>query len=396
MPASGNADSVNSTITITPGTVGYKNYYIQKFIPSVSGVYKFTLNGSGGNVYFQDGGNWAVGGAGGQTIGYLYLSANSSVYVGCGSYTAMAWVANFDVGDGKHTTRNGIYFVAGGGGQGGANWGQPYNMKAGTGGAGGGLEGGTGNWAGSGHPGSGGSASVSGSGTLAGGGGGYSNVDDTSFGAGTGGDGYYCGQGASGSDGGGGGSGYIYTPSLSYNGVTYTNSTTQGSGAAWNSYGSIQITLVALGEPTITAQPTITSIKAINHNRDIQVTRSDATVSNQGSYNIYYQFFIGPTSTYSDDYCVNGSTTESTITIPWTIILSKCGKEFRGTCYLYVRAYYDNGTTKGGWYAPSAYTFNYNPDPLHINYNGNTLYYLYYNGTLVQSAKFDNNELVNW
>ena len=85
MPASGNANSVNSTITITSGKTGYKNYYTYKFTPSVSGVYKFTLNGSGGNVYFQDGGTWAAGGAGGQTIGYLYLSANSTVYVGCGS-----------------------------------------------------------------------------------------------------------------------------------------------------------------------------------------------------------------------------------------------------------------------------------------------------------------------
>ena len=119
--------------------------------------------------------------------------------------------------------------------------------------------------------------------------------------------------------------------------------------------------------PSITAQPTIISISPTS-GKSTTITWSAASVSNQGSATIYYQYFVGPSSTYSDSYHI-GTTTSLSATITEAQIKSKCGNNFTGTCYLFVRAYWDNGSTQGGWYTPTAKTFVY--DPVTLSNPGN-------------------------
>ena len=117
--------------------------------------------------------------------------------------------------------------------------------------------------------------------------------------------------------------------------------------------------------PTITSQPTISSINPTS-GASTTVTWSTATVSNQGNSTIYYQYFVGPNSTYSDSYHI-GTTTGTSATITEAQIISKCGNGFGasssgGTCYFFVRAYWDNGSTQGGWTTPTNYkSFTYYP-----------------------------------
>ena len=116
--------------------------------------------------------------------------------------------------------------------------------------------------------------------------------------------------------------------------------------------------------PTITKQPTISSINP-SSGASTTITWSAATVSNQGNSTIYYQYFVGPNSTYSDSYHI-GTTTGTSATITEAQIISKCGNGFGAsssgsTCYLFVRAYWDNGSTQGGWVVPVGTTFIYYP-----------------------------------
>ena len=116
--------------------------------------------------------------------------------------------------------------------------------------------------------------------------------------------------------------------------------------------------------PTITAQPTISSINPTS-GASTTITWSTATVSNQGNSTIYYQYFVGPNSTYSDSYHI-GTTTGTSATITEAQIISKCGNGFGAsssgsTCYLFVRAYWDNGSAQGGWVVPTGTTFIYYP-----------------------------------
>ena len=116
--------------------------------------------------------------------------------------------------------------------------------------------------------------------------------------------------------------------------------------------------------PTITSQPTISSINPTS-GASTTITWSTATVSNQGNSTIYYQYFVGPNSTYSDSYHI-GTTTGTSATITEAQIISKCGNGFGAsssgsTCYLFVRAYWDNGSTQGGWVVPTGTTFIYYP-----------------------------------
>lgn len=93
--------------------------------------------------------------------------------------------------------------------------------------------------------------------------------------------------------------------------------------------------------PTITAQPSITSINPASGS-STTISWSAATVSNQGSSSVYYQYFVGPTSKYSDSYHI-GTTQSTSAVIPEEKIIEKCGSGFGtasgSTCYLYVRAY---------------------------------------------------------
>lgn len=238
--------AVGSAITYTPDTTSEGGYNVVPFTAPKKGIYAFVVKGSGGTYYSSDGAS-AAGGTGGLTVGYLLLEAGQTVYIGAGGTCSAAFVSKVTGSALKNIAAANLYFVAGAGGGGGAMWGQPYNMKAGSGGVGGGTTGGVGNSAGIGSSGSGGTQS-SGYGYGHGGGGGYSNSDDTSFHAGRGGDGYYGGTGASGSQGGGGGSGYIHASTLKVNTKTFANSTQQGGGAGSDSRGSIQVSYHARAE----------------------------------------------------------------------------------------------------------------------------------------------------
>lgn len=137
--------------------------------------------------------------------------------------------------------------------------------------------------------------------------------------------------------------------------------------------------------PTITTQPTITTVNP-TEGTQTTITWSAATVSDLGSYTLGYQYFVGPSSTYSDSYHV-GATTSQSATITQDQILSKCGSGFEGTCYLFVRAYWQNsdGSEHGGYVNPTAYaTFTYSPHNTVAYYIGGTwveCIAYYYNGT---------------
>lgn len=122
--------------------------------------------------------------------------------------------------------------------------------------------------------------------------------------------------------------------------------------------------------PSITAQPSITSMSPTS-GQSTTIQWSAASVSNQGSATIYYQYFVGPSSTYSDSYHI-GTTTGLTATITEANILAKCGSNFSGTCYVFVRAYWDNGSTTGGWSTPTGKAFSYTPHRTVKYFNGSS------------------------
>ena len=134
--------------------------------------------------------------------------------------------------------------------------------------------------------------------------------------------------------------------------------------------------------PTITKQPSITSMNPTSGS-SVTINWSAATVTNLGSYKIYYQYFVGPSSTYSDSYHV-GTTTALTATITEENILEKCGSNFEGTCYVFVRAYWSDGTTHGGWTTPTGKAFTYATHRTMKYYNGSSWIECipyYYNGS---------------
>lgn len=139
---------------------------------------------------------------------------------------------------------------------------------------------------------------------------------------------------------------------------------------------------ITIPNPSITKQPSITSMNPAS-GQSTTIKWSAATVSNQGSSTIYYQYFVGPSSTYSDSYHI-GTTTGLTATITEANILSKCGSSFSGTCYVFVRAYWDNGSSQGGWYTPTGKAFTYTPHRTIKYYNGSSWIECipyYYNGS---------------
>ena len=266
------SSAVGSSITFTPNTSTEGAYEVSSFTAPKKGVYEFLLNGSGGTNGLSAGGN------GGNTVGYLLLNANQTVYVGAGGTCSAAFVSSVTGLKLSNISKGNLYFVAGAGGAGG-------NVKKGSaddyhvyaGGNGGGNSGATApeGGAGGGTQSSGGAAYVSTSSKVgngangaygtggAGGGIGYSN--GYAYG-GRGGDGYYGGAGGYGrwhdndmtgdwglsAYGGGGGSGYVYSNSLTVKDVTYTSSTTQGYGAAAGGIGNVTVTYYARAELPIT------------------------------------------------------------------------------------------------------------------------------------------------
>ena len=280
-----NPESVSLTSNFTNVPTYAGNYHVTSFTAPKKGVYKFVLKGSGGariNASKIDGTSATLGGetggTGGTTTGYLLLEANQTVYVGAGGVCRAAFVSSTNGSSLAAISSGNLYFVAGAGGSGGGwgdanNW-TGYNCIALAGGNGGGSSGAAGaTYSDSIYGGKGGTSSAGGAGGMAGGTGigntGTYGTGGNSAGngvsnywglGGRGGDGYYGGGGGCSRAkssygrgcGGGGGSGYVKTSSLTYNGVTYTSSTSQGGGAGCNGAGSVTITLQAVGELPIT------------------------------------------------------------------------------------------------------------------------------------------------
>lgn len=239
------ADSAEgSEITHAPSGVTTGKYEIVLFTAPKGGIYRFTLIGSGGDTYGISDGSRSPGGKGGRTVGYRLMKTGETVYVGAGGPRCAAFAASRTAGTLDGIGRASMLMMAGGGGEGGANYGQPYGMKSSAGGDGGGATGGTAKYGGTGTPGTGGGQSGA-TGNMTGNAGEYGNEDDTSFWGGAGGDGYYGGKNGTGSSGGGGGSGYLGTAQVTVNGVTYTGSTTQGGGAASDVNGSARVAFIA-------------------------------------------------------------------------------------------------------------------------------------------------------
>ena len=136
--------------------------------------------------------------------------------------------------------------------------------------------------------------------------------------------------------------------------------------------------------PTIVTQPQITSVSPPS-GVQTTITWSAVQVNNQGSYQIQYQYFVGPSSAYSESYHV-GTTSGLTATITENMIKQKCGTNFKGTCYLFVRAYWTNadGSSVGGWSLSSSVAFQYTPHNTVGYFNGSSwieCIVYYYNGT---------------
>lgn len=244
-----NANSaVGSAITYTPDTSVEGAYTVGTFTAPKKGIYRFILRGSGGsyNGYHDDGVS-AAGGTGGLTTGYLVLEAGQTVYIGAGGPCSAVFASKVTGAALKNIAKDNLYFVAGAGGGGGANWGLQYGAKAGAGGVGGGATGGVGYDEDNRPYGGAAGTQTSGYAYGTGGGGGYSN-DGVSHHAGRGGDGFYGGRGGTASKGGGGGSGYIYVGSIKVGSKTYTNATQQGGGAGSNARGSVEVSYHARAE----------------------------------------------------------------------------------------------------------------------------------------------------
>ena len=281
------SSAVGSKTTFKPDTSTIGGYTVGSFTAPRKGIYLFELTGSGGAKGATSKGDtdltqkaWyecANGGEGGTTTGYLLLEKDQKVYVGCGGACSAAFVSSSTGSNLANVTQGNLYFVAGGGGQGGSCGESKnctgYDCAATTGGNGGGSSGGKGASFQSTYGGEGGTQSAGGAG------GDGDNVDGNKGSAGKGGtnvthgsgsyvgisgrggDGYYGGgsgqveaytdddgYGRARAWGGGGGSGYVKTASFTYMDETYKSTTSRGGGAASNKSGSVVITLSVIGE----------------------------------------------------------------------------------------------------------------------------------------------------
>jgi hypothetical protein len=273
--------ALGSSILFTPNTSSIGEYTVSTFTAPRKGVYRFELKGSGGaigssSVTELGGHGRQPGGEGGSTDGYLLLEKGQTVYIGAGGLCSAAFVSNVTGGKLSEIAKDGLYFVAGGGGQGGA-WGDSlnntgWNCVATEGGNGGGTNGASSSNGGKGgtqsaggapggsdirHEGTAGTYGTGGTGSL-------SNWENYRGVGGRGGDGLYGGGGGNSYThisvdpnyiqksgrgfGGGGGSGYVKTPVLTVRNKTYTSSTKQGGGASSGGNGSVKVTYFARTE----------------------------------------------------------------------------------------------------------------------------------------------------
>ena len=281
---------LKTSMTFTPSSSSEGSYEVTTFTAPRKAVYRFELKGSGGTIGCTDATNLGAlgsvlvaGGQGGYTVGYLLLERGETVYIGAGGTCSAAFVSRTSGSQLSSISASNLYFVAGAGGGAGRSYKNVnYSRNAYAGGAGGGLQGVTGQAGdGNGHLGH----------NYTGGGGGTQSaggvpirVQDSSNGiagsygvggagtyhkpasqnvyawGGRGGDGYY--GGASGTAiathhsqtgdtqsygyGGGGGSGYVYASNLTINEgtarqETFTSTTSQGGGSSSNSRGSVTV-----------------------------------------------------------------------------------------------------------------------------------------------------------
>lgn len=274
------SSALGSAITFTPSTSAEGAYTVSSFTAPKKAIYRFQLYGSGGTKYGAGAskvGNVGgkIGGQngakGGYTDGYLLLEKGQTVYIGAGGTCSAAFVSAVTGAKLSAIAKANLYFVAGGGGagclygDGGNETGSNCTTRNGT--AGGGTTGATSEYpAVVGKPGTqtaGGAASDNYTGNTGAKAGSY-GTGGASYGGGStytayggrGGDGLYGGGGGYAkaesngmvAGGGGGGSGYVKTASFEVNGVTYTSSTTQGSGSAANSNGKVIVTYYAQAE----------------------------------------------------------------------------------------------------------------------------------------------------
>lgn len=120
---------------------------------------------------------------------------------------------------------------------------------------------------------------------------------------------------------------------------------------------------VLRSDPDITKQPVLSL--GSSSGASVNMTWSAAEVSYADGATIYYQYFVGPSSSYSDSYHI-GTTTGLSHTMTEAEIISKCGNGFGASssgsvCYLFVRAYWQKGSATGGWSTPTGVAFTYFP-----------------------------------
>ena len=251
---------------------------VQTFTVTRAGLYKFDVYGGKGGKGANKNGS---GGAGGHSVGYTYLSVGDTIYIVCGggnnttyngggldSGGSGAWAGKG--GGATHiasvtgtlvsigaSNLDKIYIVAGGGGGGGETNTDGTNYK--YGGAGGGSSGANatgGTYKGYGATQSQGGQGYSGvttpeaetKGTFGQGGRATSNPPSGAYYGGGGGGGLYGGGGGSWSTdmnkcgGGGGGSGYIGgVPQVTFQGTTYSPSTSQGGNSSGHGYAIVTL-----------------------------------------------------------------------------------------------------------------------------------------------------------
>lgn len=222
---------------------------VQSLEIPADGIYKLEVWGAGGGY---------GGATGGYSIGYKKLTKGETIYIACGQSGGAydGYGARFNGGQDTSTSQNracwygrragggcthiatkdgvladledsqdAVLIVAGAGGAGKTTG--DTSTTTGSGGKGGGLSGGTGT------TGSGGTQSSG----YAFGKGAPATIDQSGGGAG-----WYGGR--AGASGGGGGSAYIGgVPEITFNGVTYTPSTTIGGGCETITNGKARVTL---------------------------------------------------------------------------------------------------------------------------------------------------------
>lgn len=280
--------ALGSSITFTPDTEIIGDYSVSSFKAPRKGVYKFVLNGSGGAKGSESNGSHTItsksyycqadGGEGGSTTGYLLLEKDQVVYVGCGGACSAAFVSSVTGANLAEISEPNLYFVAGGGGQGGSfgesHFKTGYNCYATKGGNGGGTTGADGEMDNLCTGGGGGTQSEGGqpngyesSDSVKGNAGAYgkgglcvSNQYDTYVAiSGRGGDGYYGGGSgyaythdsepySARGYAGGGGSGFVKTANLTVRDTDYVSTTSQGGGATSATNGSVVVSYHAKAE----------------------------------------------------------------------------------------------------------------------------------------------------